>query len=250
MTKKSTNKTILITGAAKRIGATMARHLHQQGMNLALTYRQSNQSAQDLAIELNQIRPGSAQLIQADLNQIQQLPNVIEQAVKDFGQLDALINNASSFYPTPLGNVTEANWDDIFNSNLKGAFFLSQAALPYLTKTKGCIINITDIHSDRPLENYPVYSMAKAGLTMLTKSLAKECGVRGIRVNAIAPGPILWPDEKLFDEKQQQQIIEQTALKSVGSPQAIADAAYYLIEKASYTTGSTITVDGGRILFG
>ena len=250
MTKKSTNKVALITGAAKRIGAAMARHLHQHGMNIAITYHKSKQSAEILAAELNQIRANSVQLVHADLNRIDRLPSVIEQVIEHWGQLDALINNASSFYPTPLGEITEKTWDDLFNSNLKGAFFLCQAALPHLKQTQGCIINITDIRSKKPLKNYPIYCMAKAGLTMLTKSLAKECGTDGIRVNAIAPGPILWPDENLIDEQQQKRIVEQTALKSVGNPQAIADAAYYLIEKAEYTTGTTLNVDGGRILHG
>ena len=222
------NKVVLITGAAHRLGATTARMLHGEGMNILLHYRHSRDAAEVLQTELNDIRPDSVKLLQADLHDTQSLPGLIEEAVNAWDRLDVLINNASSFYPTPIGSVTEAQWDDLIGSNLKAPLFLSQAAAPYLRQHQGCIVSIVDIHAERPLKEFPVYSMAKAGLVMLTKSLACELGPE-VRVNAVAPGAILWPE-------------------NLGAPEDIARAILYLVRDAGYVSGQVITVDGGRSL--
>lgn len=235
----------LITGAAHRIGATTARLLHENGMNIVLHYRGSRDKAQALQTELNKVRDNSVILIQADLHNTSGLPALIEASIKTWGKLDVLINNASSFYPTPLGKATEEQWDDLVGSNLKAPFFLSQAAAPYLKKSKGCIINIVDIHAERPLKTFPIYSMAKAGLVMMTKSLAGELGP-DIRVNAVAPGAILWPEN--LDEVAQQRIVSRTFLKRQGEPNDIAKTILFLIQNADYITGQIIAVDGGRSL--
>lgn len=206
-------KVALITGAARRIGATIAKTLHQAEMNIIIHYRNSASEATQLCDELNAIRANSCALLQADLNQIALISAVAKQAFNYWQRLDLLINNASSFYPTSMGSVTEQQWDDLLNSNLKGPFFLSQACIPFLATQQGSIINIVDIHSLRPLRAHPVYSIAKAGLRMLTKALAKELGP-DIKVNAVAPGAILWPEhENALDEKLKQKIIDRTALK-------------------------------------
>jgi pteridine reductase len=242
----STTPTVLITGAARRIGATIAQACHQSGMNVAIHYRYSESQAQALAHELNAKRAGSAHIFSADLSKISELPTLIEQVIQHFGRLDVLINNASSFYATPVLEVTEQQWQDLFSSNVKGAFFLSQAAIPHLRIQKGQIINITDIHARKPMRNHSVYCMAKSALTMMTHSLAKELAP-DIRVNAIAPGAVLPPEgtEALSDE-QMQRIIDKTALKRLGSPQDIANVVLYLINRADYVTGQTIKVAGGR----
>ena len=236
---------VLITGAAHRIGATTAKLLHQNGMNIVLHYRSSRESAQTVQKELNDKRENSVILIQADLHTTNGLPTLIEESVKAWGRLDVLINNASSFYPTKIGKTTEAQWDDLMGSNLKAPFFLSQAAAPHLKKSNGCIINIVDIHADRPLKTFPVYSMAKAGLTMMTKSLACELGPE-IRVNGVAPGAILWPEN--LDEVAKQRIVSRTFLKRQGEPNDISKTILYLIRDANYITGQVISVDGGRSL--
>lgn len=240
-----TNKVVLITGAAHRIGATTARMLHAEGMNILLHYRHSREAADALQAELNDIRPDSVSLLQADLHDTQSLPELIEAAVKVWGRLDVLINNASSFYPTPIGSVTEAQWDDQIGSNLKAPLFLSQAAAPHLRQHQGCIVSIVDIHAERPLKEFPVYSMAKAGLVMLTKSLACELGPE-IRVNAVAPGAILWPEN--LGEKEKEKIISRTFLKRQGEPEDIAKAILHLVRDAGYVSGQVLTVDGGRSL--
>ena len=240
-----TNKVVLITGAAHRIGATTARMLHAEGMNILLHYRHSRDAAETLQTELNDIRPDSVKLLQADLHDTQSLPGLIEEAVNAWGRLDVLINNASSFYPTPIGSVTEAQWDDLIGSNLKAPLFLSQAAAPYLRQHQGCIVSIVDIHAERPLKEFPVYSMAKAGLVMLTKSLACELGPE-VRVNAVAPGAILWPEN--LGEAEKEKIISRTFLKRQGAPDDIARAILYLVRDAGYVSGQVITVDGGRSL--
>jgi len=239
------NKVVLITGAAHRIGATTARMLHAEGMNILLHYRNSRDAAETLQTELNAIRTDSVQLIQADLHDTANLPALVEQAINIWGRLDVLINNASSFYSTPIGTVTETQWDDLIGSNLKAPFFLSQAAAPYLRQQHGCIISIVDIHAERPLKEFPVYSMAKAGLVMLTKSLACELGPE-VRVNAVAPGAILWPEN--LGENEKQKIISRTFLKRQGAPDDIARAILYLIRDAGYMSGQVLTVDGGRSL--
>lgn len=239
-------KVALITGAARRVGAGIARHLHAQGMNLVLHYRHSKADAQALQRELLAARPESVVLVQADLLNTAKLDSTIRVAVDAWGRLDALINNASSFYPTPLGTISEKNWDDLLGSNLKAPLFLSQAAAPALRESRGCIINITDIHADRPLKNHSVYCAAKAGLVMLTRSLARDLGP-AIRVNAVAPGAILWPEHEL-DDLTKRRIVSSTALKRRGGPDDIARAISFLLRDAGYMTGQTVTVDGGRSL--
>lgn len=242
----TSNKVVLITGAAQRIGAETARLLHHAGMNIVLHYRHSSQQALALSKELNQLRNHSALPLQADLLDITNIDTLINHAHEEWQRLDAVVNNASSFYPTPIGSATEAHWDDLMGSNLKAPFFLAQAAAPYLKKQQGCIINIVDIHGQRPMKNHSIYCIAKAGLQMLTMSLARELGP-DIRVNGVAPGAILWPEEELALEAQQQ-IIERTALKRQGSPTDIARTVRFLIEEAAYISGQVINVDGGRSL--
>ena len=243
--KSNSNKVALITGAAHRIGATTARLLHQNGMNIVLHYRGSREQAQAVQKELNDKRENSVILIQADLHITNGLPALIEESAKAWGRLDVLINNASSFYPSPIGKATEEQWDDLIGSNLKAPFFLAQAAAPYLKKHNGCIINIVDIHAERPLKTFPIYSMAKAGLAMMTKSLACELGP-DIRVNGVAPGAILWPEN--LDEVAKQRIVSRTFLKRQGEPNDISKTILYLIKDADYVTGQIIAVDGGRSL--
>ncbi|CAA6805953.1 MAG: FolM Alternative dihydrofolate reductase 1 [uncultured Thiotrichaceae bacterium] len=240
------NRTVLITGAAKRIGAAVCRVLHESGANLIIHYRSSQDEANTLAASLNAIRPGSVFTIQADLCKTAEIPRLIERCLTFTGQIDVLINNASSFYPTLVGEITEKHWDDLLCSNVKAPLFLAQAATTELKKRKGCIINIVDIHGMRPLKKYPVYSSAKAALIMLTKSLAKELGPE-IRVNGVAPGAILWPEDEM-NQVSQDELIAKTALKREGNPDDIAAAIKYLIEDAEYTTGHIIPVDGGRTL--
>jgi pteridine reductase len=239
-------KVVLITGAAHRIGAEMARQLHAAGMNIALHYRSSVHRAEELAATLNQQRPNSVKLIQGELLNHDDLPRIVEEAASHWQRLDVLINNASSFYATPMGTASEAQWDDLIGTNLKAPFFLSQAAWPHLKRQHGCIINIVDIHARRPMKGHPIYSAAKAGLAMLTMALAREFGPE-VRVNGIAPGAILWPEHEL-DEETKQQIIDRTALKRQGSPQEIARTALFLIRDAGYISGQIINVDGGRSL--
>jgi pteridine reductase len=238
-------KTVLITGGAKRVGAAICRRLHAAGANLMLHYRRSAGEARLLQVELNHLRPGSVALIQADLLDIAKLPSLVEQTLASFGRLDGLVNNASSFFPTPVGDITLEHWNDLVGTNLKSPLFLSQAAAPALKKAQGAIVNITDIHAERPLRNYVVYSVAKAGLSGLTRALARDLAPE-VRVNAVAPGPILWPEDDAFDELSRQRIISHTPLKREGAPDDIAKAVYYLMAEATYVTGETLNVDGGR----
>ena len=238
-------KVVLITGGAKRVGAAICRRLHASGANLMLHYRASAGEARLLQAELNHVRADSVALIQADLLDFNKLPSIAEQTVHRFGRLDALVNNASSFYATPVGEITAANWEDLIGANLRAPLFLAQAAAPALKKAQGAIVNITDIHAERPLKSYLVYSVAKAGLVALTRSLARELAPE-VRVNAVAPGPILWPDDESFDELSRQRIISHTLLKREGTPEDIAKAVHFLIAEATYVTGETINVDGGR----
>jgi pteridine reductase len=240
------DKVVLITGGAKRVGRATCRRLHTQGANLVVHYRASVREAQALQAELNQIRPGSVMLAQADLLDIARLPGLIDETVRNFGRLDALVNNASSFFPTPLGEITEKAWDDLIGSNLKAPLFLSQAAAPELKKQFGCIVNIVDIHAEWPLKRYVVYNSAKGGLAALTRSLAQELGPE-IRVNGVSPGPILWPENGEWKEKAaRRHIIERTLLKRTGEPDDIARTVVFLIAEAPYITGQIIAVDGGR----
>ena len=241
-------RVVLITGAAHRIGARIAHTLHRAGANLVLHYRSSKVSADVIAQQLNGQRANSVVLVQGDLHDTRRAPQIVGEAAAVWGRLDVLINNASTFHATPMGSVTEEQWEDLLGTNLRAPFFLSQAAAPFLRSTQGCIVNIADIHADRPLKNYPVYSIAKAGLVMLTKALASELGPE-VRVNAVAPGAILWPEHGL-DEVTKQRIVSRTFLKRQGDPSDIAQAVLFLIRDAGYMTGQVLTVDGGRSLNG
>ena len=236
---------MLVTGGAKRVGAAICRRLHAAGANLMLHYRSSAGEARLLQAELNHQRKESVSLIQADLLDLGKLPSLIDQTVQIFGRLDALVNNASSFRQTPVGEISIEDWEDLIGANLRAPLFIAQAAAPALKKTQGAIVNITDIHAERPLKNYVAYSIAKAGLVGLTRSLARELAPE-VRVNAVAPGPILWPDDEEFDELSRQRIISHTPLKREGTPEDIAKAVYFLLSEATYVTGETINVDGGR----
>jgi pteridine reductase len=238
-------KVVLITGGAKRVGAAICRRLHAAGANLMLHYRESAGEARLLQAELNHQRKDSVALIQADLLDLAKLHSLVDQTVQSFGRLDALINNASSFFQTPVGEITVDQWEDLIGTNLRAPLFLVQAAAPALKKAQGAVVNITDIHAERPLKNYVVYSVAKAGLVGLTRSLARELAPE-VRVNAVAPGPILWPDDDAFDELSRQRIISHTPLRREGTPEDIAKAVHFLLAEATYVTGETINVDGGR----
>lgn len=244
----SSQKVVLITGAARRVGATIARRLHAKNKRVIIHYRHSVKAAQTLCEELNAVRTDSAAMLSTDLNNINTAATLIHSAQKIWGRLDALINNASSFYPTPLGSVTAEQWDDLFASNLKAPFFLAQAAAPFLKQTEGCIINLVDIRATLPLKDFSVYCTAKAGLLMLTKTLAKELAPE-VRVNAIAPGVVLWPDDTAeYDENTRAKILARTPLKRAGTPEDIANTAEFLMDHAGYITGQVIAVDGGRSL--
>ena len=240
-------KNILITGAAKRIGAACARLLHSEGYNVFLHYKSSKEAAFLLCQELNGIRINSARIMQADLLDSSQLEALANEACLAWGGIDVLVNNASSFYPTAMSEVNDQQWDDLIGSNLKAPFFLAKLLVDTLVKNQGCIVNLVDIHAERGLKGYPVYSIAKAGLVAMTKVLAKELGP-DIRVNAIAPGAIIWP-ETLESEQQQQEILQRVVLKRQGQPEDIAKAVRFLIQDADYMTGQILTVDGGRTLF-
>jgi len=236
----------LITGAAHRIGAAIARLLHANGMDIVIHYRNSAAAAQALGDELTAQRPDSVALLQADLLAPDSPRRLMEGVMAFRGGLDLLVNNASTYYATPLGTATEAQWDDLIGSNLKSPFFLSQAAAPLLRERRGAIVNLIDIHAERPLKGYPVYSMAKAGNAMLVKALARELGPE-IRVNGIAPGAILWPEQGL-SEAERAEILDRTALKRPGTPDDIARTLLFLLRDAPYITGQIIAVDGGRTL--
>ncbi len=242
------DKVILVTGGAKRVGAAISRLLHANGANLMIHYRSSAGEARALQAELNLQRPNSVAIIHADLLNMAVLPSLIQETVQHFGRLDVLVNNASSYYATEIGEIGESQWEDLVGSNLKAPLFLSQAAAPELRKHQGCIVNITDMHVERPKKGYIVYSVAKAGLVTLTKSLAHELAP-DVRVNAVAPGPVMWPEANpQFDEVYRQRVISQTLLKRVGEPIDIAKAVRFLILDAPFITGQTIAVDGGRSL--
>lgn len=241
-----TGKVALITGGARRVGAQIARTLHAQGMNIVIHYRSSNQDALALQMQLERQRPQSVSLVKGDLLKVSLLPGIVDAAAAAFQRLDVLVNNASSFFPTPLGEATEAQWDDLFGTNLKAPFFLAQAAAPHLKKTHGCIINLADIHADRPIKRYPIYCAAKAGVVVLTKSLARELAPE-VRVNAIAPGTIMWPEgEAQVSETQKQEMLTRIPLRRSGGPEDIATTALFLIRDAAYINGQVIAVDGGR----
>jgi len=237
---------VLVTGGAKRLGAAIGRRLHAAGASIVVHYHQSRPAADALVAELEAARPGSALAVRADLHDVERLPTLVDAALGRFGRLDVLVNNASTFYPTPVGAVTPAQFDDLVGTNLRAPLFLSQAAAPALREARGLVLNMVDIHGRRPLRAHPVYSAAKAGLIMLTLSLARELGPE-VRVNAIAPGPVLWPERDL-DAALKDEIVAKTALKRSGSPEDIARTAYFLVAEAPYVTGQVIAVDGGRSL--
>ncbi len=246
MSENLSGKAALVTGGAKRVGAAICRRLHAQGANLMLHHRASVAEARALQHELNTQRAGSVALIQADLLKSASLPDLVKTTVKQFGSLDVLINNASSFFATAIGDINEQAWEDLIGTNLKAPLFLSQAAAGELRKRHGCIVNIVDIHAEFPMKNYVVYSVAKGGLLALTRSLARELGPE-VRVNGVAPGTILWPeDDNWSDEISRQRVINQTALKRIGDPDDIAKAVEFLVTAAPYVTGQVIAVDGGR----
>ena len=239
-----TGKTVLITGGARRVGAAIGRVLHGAGANLVVHYRKSANEVAQLADELNSLRPKSVVTFQADLLDLGKLPALVEFAVRSFGSLDVLVNNASTFYPTKIGEITPAAWDDLMGTNLKVPLFLSQAAATALKKSGGLILNIVDIHALRPLRNYTVYCAAKAGLHMVTRSLAKELGPE-VRVNGISPGPVLWPEHD-GDSATRAKIIQRTILQKMGTPEDIARTALFFASQAPFITGQILAVDGGR----
>jgi pteridine reductase len=240
-------KNVLITGSAKRIGAACARLLHSQGCNILLHYNLSKQDATNLFNEFNKIRPDSAKLVQGNLLDMAELDVVAQAALSSWDGVNVLVNNASLFYPTPLATTTEGQWDDLLGSNLKAPFFLARALSEKLASRQGCIVNIADIHAERGLPGYTVYSIAKAGLVAMTKILAKELAPT-IRVNAVAPGAILWPEHEL-SEQSKDEILQRVPLARCGSPDDIAKAVLYLVKDADYVTGQILSVDGGRMLF-
>lgn len=241
-------KVVLITGAARRLGAEIAHVLHEAGCNVVLHYHHSMEEAKRLCELLNEKRAHSAMTLQADLSDTQNLETLVKLAVEEWGHLDVLINNASRFYKTSINHVTENIWDDLLNSNLKAPFFLCQAAVKYLKERKGCIVNLGDVHGERPMRDYGVYCISKAGLLMLTKTLAKELGP-DIRVNAVSPGTVMLPEGKnTLTKEENEKILHRVALRRHGTAADVAKAVFYLVNQADYVTGTVITVDGGRSL--
>lgn len=239
-------KTALITGGVRRIGASIAHILHGAGMNLALHYFSSSDQAEILQRELNDQRANSAIVLQGDLRQVATLSGLVEQVITQWNRLDVLVNNASSFYPTPVGSATEEQWHDLLDTNLKAPFFLSQVAAPQLRAVQGNIVNIVDVHAQRPMAKHPIYCSAKAGLAMLTQSLARDLAP-DVRVNGIAPGAILWPESGMSDTTKNY-ILSRVPLKRSGDPDDIARALLFLVRDGGYITGQIIAVDGGRTL--
>jgi pteridine reductase len=244
-TQRMNSTVILITGAARRVGAEIARTLHAAGANVALHYLCSHNEAEQLARTLNELRPGSAFTIAADLGDSLLLHALVDEVVKHFGRLDGLVNNASSFFATPIGSIDEAAWQALIDSNLKGPLFLAQAAAPHLARRDGAIVNITDIHTERPLKWYAVYTSAKAGMAAMTRALAIELAPQ-VRVNAVAPGAILWPEDDSFSTAERAAIVAHTPLQRMGSPEDIARTVKFLLFDAPFITGQIINVDGGR----
>ncbi len=243
----ASNPVALITGGARRIGAEIARQLHAKGFNLLVHYHNSETQALNLIQTLNSSRANSAIAVKADLSDTQAVIQLARQGMDQWGRVNLLINNASSFYPTPLGEVTPEIWDDIFASNLKAPFFLAQALAPALKASKGCIINIADIYAERPLGNHSVYCIAKAGNVMLTKTLARELAPE-VRVNGIAPGAILWPESEDLGDDVKSSLLAKILLQQRGKPEDIARTAVFLAQESAYMTGQILTVDGGRSL--
>ena len=239
-------KAVLVTGGAKRVGAAICRRLHAAGAQVAVHYHSSAQQALALQDELNELRPKSAAAFQADLLDLDALPKLVHKVINKFGQLDALVNNASSFYATPLAEVDEQQWHDLLGTNLRAPLFLAQAAADELRRRHGCIVNIADIHAERPMHGHLLYSVAKTGLAALTRALAQEMAPQ-VRVNAVSPGVILWPDGPEWEDlERRRKIVAHTLLKREGEPDDIAKAVAFLIQDAPYITGQIIAVDGGR----
>lgn len=236
---------VLVTGGARRVGAQIVRQLHASGVRVAVHCRRSRGEGDGLVAELNAIRPESAALFQADLLDCTGLPGLLEGVLARFGRLDGLVNNASSFFPTAIGEIDEGAWLDLMGSNLKAPLFLSQAAAPHLSATGGSIVNIVDIHAERPLKGYPLYCAAKAGLLGLTRALALELAPR-VRVNGVAPGAIEWPEDGQFPAQERDSIVRHTLLGRVGAPSDIARTVNFLLFDAPYITGQILAVDGGR----
>ena len=242
------DRAVLVTGAARRIGAAIARTLHAAGANLVVHCNRSRDEAETLADELNETRGDSCRILQADLLQVASLPRLAEDAARAFGRLDGLVNNASAFYATPLGKIDVREWEELIGSNLRAPLFLAQAAAPHLRAWQGAIVNIVDIHAERPLQDFVVYTIAKAGLAGLTRSLALELAP-DIRVNGVAPGAIIWPEDGLhFSAEERERILSQTPLERIGTPEDVAGAVKYLLFDAPFVTGEILAVDGGRRL--
>jgi pteridine reductase len=241
-------RVVLITGAARRVGSVIARTLHEDGARIVLHCHKSREAADELCEELNAARPDSCEVVQADLLQAAALPRLAEDAARAFGRLDGLVNNASSFHATPLGEIQLRDWEELIGTNLRAPLFLSQAAAPYLRAWQGSIVNIVDIHAERPLADFVVYTVAKAGLAGLTRSLALELAP-DVRVNGVAPGAILWPEGgQHFSPSERSRITEQTPLERIGTPEDVAGAVKYLLFDAPFVTGEILAVDGGRRL--
>ena len=238
------DKVALVTGGAQRIGAQIVRTLHAAGMRVAIHYHASAAAAEQLAGELDTLRPGSAVTVRGNLDDLGSAPGLVAAVEARFGRLDALVNNASRFYPTPLDTATAAQWDELMGSNLRAPFFLAQAAAPLLRAAGGCIVNLVDVHAQRPLKDHPIYCMAKAANAMMVMSLARELGP-AVRVNGVAPGAILWPDRELSDAAKQE-ILGRTALRRTGGMEDVARAVLFLVRDADYVTGQVLAVDGGR----
>ncbi len=239
-------KVVLVTGGAKRVGAAISRRLHAAGAAIAVHYHSSRSEALALVSELNELRADSAHAVRADLVRTRDLPELVQKTVRHFGRLDALVNNASSFFATPLGEISDAHWDDLMGTNLKAPLFLAQAAASELRRNHGAIVNIVDIHAERPMQGHLLYSVAKTGLSGLTRALAQELAPF-VRVNAVAPGVILWPEGGEWqDEERRRRIIAHTLLKREGEPDDIALAVQFFLSHAPYVTGQVIAVDGGR----
>jgi len=247
MTESLSGKAALVTGGARRVGAAIARRLHAAGANVLVHYRDSEKDAASLAAALNAIRPKSAAKVKAELLAPIAPFALVSAAREAFGRLDILVNNASSFFPVELGAIEASHWEELVGSNLRAPLFICQEAAPELAKHEGSIVNIIDIHAERPLRGYPLYSVAKAGLAGLTRSLAVELAPR-VRVNGVAPGAIAWPDDGQFDEAERGRIIATTPLARIGSPEDVAQAVHFLA-CAPYVTGEIIAVDGGRSLY-
>ena len=243
----SSRRVALVTGAARRIGAVIARRLHAAGYDVALHARRSRAELAALIEELERTRASSTLALEADLGDAGVLPDLVNASVARFGRLDALVNNAAAFYPTPVGTATTAQWDELLGTNARAPFFLAQAAAPHLAATNGAIVNIVDIYAEQPLAGHAIYSMSKAALAAMTKALARDLAP-DVRVNGVAPGAILWPDAGK-NEAAQQALIERAPLKRTGSPDDIAGAVLWLLD-ASFVTGEIVRVDGGRHLAG